>query len=696
MSSGGSSGRSSERWSGLERRLSPRRTQVLLLSALAVAFVLFRWLQRLEPWNSDDMQLFQLAVDAASGHHWVFRSVAGSVEPAGSVIPHAAFRIGLLPVALPAIKALGASATAYYLVPLLFSLLGFCALYWVMLTTFGPLVALVLAVIHVAWPFELEHASLFLTDLPSAATALVSLCLLDAAPRQPARNLVACALLAGLAAVESCLLRSNALVLLAPAYLVFLCFRSTRIPTLWASAVIVLGVLAQQGFQVYRGFPWGFDWQSARAAFPAYAPFLPVFTWQAFLVRQFRYQFVAFGHGGTGLLAALLVAGSLFLHLLLLRYERRVLLVAISAFGLFTWLLFSFSIYELVPGGVRAMLPVNFRYIQPFTYSSLVIWAWAWCALRKRHTPAWQRASLVLPSLLIAFSYTASVLHLAPTYREGEIQPLVGAIQERLIRADEPEHVLGTEPSLRVARLFCCTGSSRHVEWRELSPSELAETVEHGSRALVLRDIPRELGMARYLAPEARRAYREELSRLEERLWRGYELTHLDTSYALFGPPRSPQVPADDVLQTPSAEPAGIPLLRAAACNERPSSGDGSRTLVPRRDGSKRAFCEFTRLTDGLVLTAPEPPRGSSFVLRLNAEFESPLSVSVELVESGEHGVRRRESRIEAGTSYLPVPPQPGTQSLFVVYRVHTNGALGTETVQVRPTEWRRHRFSVD
>src|SRR6185295_2756692 len=142
--------------------------------------------------------------------------------------------------------------------------------YWVMLTHFGPLLALGVAIVHVAWPFELAHGSEFLSDLPSASMAVLSLCLLQAAGQRTGRGRMACALLAGLAALECQLSRNNALVLLAPALLVFLWSRPTRLPSVWAGAVVLAGMLATQGLLVYRGLGWGYDWTSVRADFADY------------------------------------------------------------------------------------------------------------------------------------------------------------------------------------------------------------------------------------------------------------------------------------------------------------------------------------------------------------------------------------------------------------------------------------------
>jgi hypothetical protein len=688
---------------------------VLLLSALAVAFVLFRWLQRLEPWNSDDMDLFQLSVDAAAGKHWLFGLPAG-VDAALPRISHPAFRIGLLPVTIPAIRVLGATATAYYLVPLLFSLLGFAVLYWLMLTQFGPLVALLFAVIHVAWPFELEHASVLLTDLPSAALTLLSFCLLDAAARRAGGAQLLLSVLAGLAAIESHLLRNNGPLLLAPAYLVFLCFRPTRKPALWASLLLVLGVLAQQGLLVYRGLGWGADWRATRADFAEYAPFLPSHSWPAFLVRQFTYQLNTFGHGFTGVLAALLVAGSLVGHVLLLRYERRVLLRALAAFGLFTWLLFSFAIYERVPGGVRAISPVNFRFLQPFAYSSLAVWAWIWCALRQRlaarraaasarpssgirsELPRWL-AGAALPLLLLTFSYTASALHLPTLYRTGSTRRLVAAIGEQLRRSDAALVIAGAASSLQVPRLFCCARGSRHVEWRALAPGEL-DTLALDGTTLVLRNVPLELELARYLDPPARHSYREQLSRFEERLWRDAGLAYVDAKYALFAAPRA-GAPASrdlprDAQTTPSAGPPGASLLDAAPCGTSAEEGEGERTLVPLYTDRRRTACAYGWLSDGVVVSTLVPPSApvsdAGLVLRLDTDFEPPLSLSVELVESSDRGLRRQRTTLSPGAFYVPVPLQAGMHALFVVYHVTTAGGLETQTLRVAPAHWRLQR----
>lgn len=687
--------------------MSSRRAQVLLLLGLLVVFVGFRWLERREPWNSDDIDLFQFAVDASTGNHWVFGAPLESVnieEAGGAPFAHPAFRVGLLPFGLLAIRLLGVDATAYYLVPLGFSLLGFCLIQWLIFVRWGPKVALVFAAIHLAWPFELEHASLFLTDLPAAACSILSLCLLDVSARRTGRARIGCAVLAGLTMWEVYLLRNNGLVLIAPAYLVFLWSRSTRVPALWAIAIALLGVLGQQAFLVYRGFDWGYDWRAVRASFAEYAPFLPSYSWGKFLTRQFTHQVSTFGQV-TGSLASLLILGSLALHLCLLRFERQLLLRAVALFGLFAWLAFSFSIYERVPGGVRAGLPVSYRYVQPFAYSSLVTWAWGWCWLRQRAaqvTPrsAWleRLANVALPALLITFSLLALVIRSPETYRRGATQSMVQAIQRQLSRAAPPLVIAGTGWSLRVPRIFCCGESSRRVSWQELSPRKLGELVEHEGPALVIRDVPRELMSARYLAAEQRAAYREELDRIENILWGRYELIHVDETYALFlpralggGAPEFEATPSE--LTVAPSLPTGAPLLGGPTCSVSADGKEPSRTLVPGSGAGRPQACEYSWLADGRIVSAPiaagtdEP----QVVLRLRADYEAPLSLRVDVVQYGAAGVSHQAARLLPGTSYVPIQLHTGAHALYLVYRVTASGAPAGQVVRVAPAQWRAH-----
>lgn len=693
------------RWQGGDNVLASRRGRGLLVAIVVFAFVALRWFERREPWNSDDMDLFEATVAAAAGRHWVFGG--SSIDPAstGAHIPHilhTAFRVGLLPLGVPAVWALGQSAAAYYVVPLLFSLLGFGALGWLAWTYFGVGAATLFAAVHLAWPFELEHSSLFLTDLPAAAVSLGSLCAIELAARRGGGQPNRWTVLAGLAGWETYLLRNNGLVLLAPAYLVLLWQRRTRAQTAQAIALAGLGVLVQQLLLVWRGFGWFYDWLSVRADFAGYAPFLPVYSWPGFALRQLEYQLTTFGHGPTGWLALAVLVGSLALHLLLFRYERRGLLLAVAAFGLFSWLVFSFSIYERVPGGVRATVPLNYRFSQPFTYSSLMVWAWAWDALRLRSTLpaksargeptrwAWlsRGARLVLPVALVIFSVLALTKRAPETYRQSGTRTLVDALQAQITTAGSAVQIAGLGASLRVPRLFCCGGGAAPL-WQPSAPEPLVASVEGGVRSLVLRDIPRELSLARYLAPEPRESYRGELDRLERGLWQGYDLGYVDATYALFTP-RLPGSSPEPSQLVPLAKPdpkASQGLLRDVRCRVVAKGESGYGALRSGDDHGRPGWCQYTVAADARVLAGSGLPSDPGYVVRVTTEYDAPAAVLVDLVERSKRGVSRQRLRLPAGTSYLPVQPCRDACTKYLVYRIRT-GSSGPP-VRIHAAEWR-------
>ena len=69
------------------------------------------------------------------------------------------------------------------------------------------------------------------------------------------------------------------------------------------------------------------------------------------------------------------------------------------------------------------------------------------------------------------------------------------------------------------------------------------------------------------------------------------------------------------------------------------------------------------------------------------------VSLTVDVVEYTEGGVRRQSAPILPGTSYVPVRAHAGVRALLLVYRVRTGGAPEGQVVRLRPAEWRPHRF---
>jgi hypothetical protein len=683
------------RWRGVELWLSRRSAKCIIFGCLLVWFLAWRWLQRLEPWDSDDATLFAISARAATGDHWVLGAAAQGLDSA-TPLSHQALRMGLLPVSIPVILAFGASSAAYYLVPLLFALVGFVCVGWVALEHFGLLVALAMLVIHAVCPFELAHSSVFLVDLPSAALALASLCLLEAARRRErSRERLALAVGAGLALLESYFLRSNVLVLIAPALLVFLWRREARALVGVALGVLGLGLLGEQALFAWRGLGWGYGWSRVNLALEQYSEFLPVYSWGKFAIRQFEYQFTSFGRGITGALAALVLLAALLGHALAFRFERRPLLLAIMIFGAFTWLVFSFAIYERVDGGVRAMAPTSYRYIQPFTYSSVLVWAWAWCFIRERgwrrgaqaggdRQARWLGAALVaVPLLLLGFSLDASFAHLPELHRKSESRRLFAALRARAEHDHAPVDVAGLPRGLRVARILCC-GDDGPVRWRDLPAPQLADVIQNGQAPLVLRNVTRELSDARYMDPSGQALYRTALERVDDMLWRDYALVHLDSTYALFE--RRPGERASAVVLPPAPPLADMSRLgrrEEATCRSTPT--DDGALLELQGDGSRRTSCQYSAPQDGILLAERAP--SSDYVLRVSVDYQAPLAMTVDVVQFDGLELHRDSQRIFPGTSYVPVAVRPGMKAAYVVYRINGSG-LAHSTIAIEPARW--------
>jgi hypothetical protein len=264
---------------------------------------------------------------------------------------------------------------------------------------------------------------------------------------------------------------------------------------------------------------------------------------------------------------------------------------------------------------------------------------------------------------------------------------------ERVAAGGAPLPIAGVAASLRVPRVFCHSESSRDVRWQVVSLSELGELVERRGPALVLRDVPKELKKARYRAGEELDTYHGNLTRIEETLWRDYELTHVDATYALFTPPR-PGTPREvDVSRNEwdlsSAPLTAAPVNAEGLCRVMPDGGGTARTLVPAREGGTRASCEHTWQADTSALSASAPleaeANDSALVLRLRTDYEVPLSVSVEVVQRSEQGVRRTTALLPPGTSYVPVRLTASAQGLSLVYRVKTRNAKEGQLVRLAP-----------
>ena len=272
------------------------------------------------------------------------------------------------------------------------------------------------------------------------------------------------------------------------------------------------------------------------------------------------------------------------------------------------------------------------------------------------------------------------------TYRESNVRQLALALPAALGGSRGGATVVGLTGSLRLARLFCC--GTTQVEWREVTAAQLATIVEQHEPVYVLRDIPRELSHARYLAPEERELERARFERIDTTLWRETDLLYLDSSYALFGPLNVQRPPSAPETQ-PDVAPASVSFaLPGAHCPIEPDpSGDGGRLRTPERAGPFD-WCTYVAPADIHVLPA-RAAGDDGFALRLRLEYDVPMVVTLDVLERSARGTSSRRLRVPSGTSYVALPPEPFERTVALSYRIRNGGAGSDRALRIHPVEWR-------
>jgi hypothetical protein len=308
--------------------------------------------------------------------------------------------------------------------------------------------ALAFALVLLVLPFEVEHSSLFLVDVPAAVTTLGCLvCLVNFSQTPPARplSLAVRGSLIGLIVFEGYLLRENMPIFLAPACIFFLTCQKTRGLVIWAGLVFAIGVGLEQLLYVSKGLGWGFRVLVNVTDQQHYAHLLPEYTWTEFAVREFTFLWHYFKGWPDGVFAVAFYVTALMAHAGMFLWSRSLLLRALALTGLATWFSVAFVIYERVDGGVRALLPPYFRYFQFFFYSAIVSLCWATYQLyrllseRLSASLSSLRRSQVFVSRAAAVGIGCSVLgvagfslHLSLTYIPTHLLRPAGELRETL------------------------------------------------------------------------------------------------------------------------------------------------------------------------------------------------------------------------------------------------------------------------
>lgn len=496
----------------------------LAVLSLVVLFVAYRWWGRLEPLNSDDLRLVQFAADFLAGDHWL-RGAGPAASPG-----HAELRIGILPVLAPAVALLGPGELAYYLVPLLFAVVGFAATWALMHRHLDARLAALFALFHVVHPFELQHASLLLVDLPSAACLVVATLLLGERSLRPRASLLWAAG-SGLFALEAYLLRANSLLLFAPVVLVLAIRRRERLAAAVAAGVLAAGVLGEQLLLMARGLGFGYRWRAVTEAVEGFGRFLPHYTPAEFLTRQLEFLWARFGRGLDGALAVSLLLLALAALATMLLAERSAILRAVAASGLCAWLLFAFGFSSWSDGSIHALAPPNFRYFQPFYYAATVGLCWLCLRLAAARRPArppgeaaavagWRRpAAWAVAVALVLVAARLSTVHLDErlAHPEGRLAGQLAVLDGAAAAAGGRLEVAATPSSARVLALFRSESTEPAVSWRLSSLPALLRTATRRDVALLV-DRPRLETDLRYAPRPRRERLTGDLTAMQRRL----------------------------------------------------------------------------------------------------------------------------------------------------------------------------------
>jgi len=480
---------------------------------------------RVEPLNSDDVALFGIATHAVEGGHWLFEG-----QPPPELHQH--LRLGFLPLLAPFVHFLGPTHVAFYAAPIAVAALGFWICWRIMLKEAGFGLAVAFALLHMALPLEVMRASLPLVDLPSAVFVMLAIFLVDRLAREEPASLGDSAwrgAVAGLAGVGAYLLRTNSVMLLAPGLAILGFSRRTRWIALFAGLAIALGVGLEQLFYVAHGEAFGYRWQVVQAALQEYSPFLPLVPVEEFPGRYFKFADRAFGGGLAGEYMRGFLVVSLVAHIFAL-LRGKPMIRALAATGILTFVSFAYGIYSWEDSGIRALAPTNYRYLQLFYYTSIVLLAWgsgriaaAVTTLEAERGPGLTALYLGVAVVALApFHISARYVGPRVTSDEGLVRSVTCALDEAAQANGGAVSVHSSDSASRVIRLFRGSWSEPRVDWQIADLDELLEMPAAEAPFLFFDHWRLQLS-ARYQDEGVAGEYERSLALLGTRLWQAYE-----------------------------------------------------------------------------------------------------------------------------------------------------------------------------
>jgi hypothetical protein len=352
-------------------RLSRKSLYLLLalLFFLAARVALLR-----TPLGSDDVQYFRAAQDLLDGNHPL-----ETHTPSGP-LPH---RLGIVVPTAMAIAALGPGLAAYYLPSVVFALGGALTVALILRARASPSAAIVVLLLHAVLPFEVQHASTLLPNVPAGVAGLLTVLLIAQSGEQfcDIRRVLRHGVGAGVLAFLVYSLRDKEVAFLLPALVLASNNRGAR-KTAGVSIITLLAlILGEQAIYLMMGHPWGTRWAILEAEHRAYWPQLERVNALYFLARPVLFAARDFGAGGVLGIGSLVCA-----HAVVLRYCRDRVVWLLAAYGVTHAVAMNYYVFGL-DGGQLVVLPSAFRYYQPFYFSGLLAVGWILAAAAREARP---------------------------------------------------------------------------------------------------------------------------------------------------------------------------------------------------------------------------------------------------------------------------------------------------------------------
>lgn len=682
---------------------SDRQTRFVygaVLLGLGLAFVLVRVLYLQEPWNSDDIVYYEAARSIADGSHPVLNG-----DLTASKDPHL-FRFGLvIPTAL-AIQVLGDNYAAFYAFPMLFSVAGFLLII-LFLRRYLPFPLVVaMALVHVVFPFEIRHASILFTDLPSALFILlivVHICWV-AEKEISRKQLILHAALSGFLLFWSYLLRTNQFLVAAPAigFLVFT--KKTRRLIIVAVGVAAILFLAEQAVYALQGGGFNYRWALEKGNIANWMPHFKRVTWSEYPLRYFAYV-----KSDLGMSCLVFVCLSLLLHVItFIRYRQtaiRVLMLnGIFVFGLFWYYIFKYS------EGVLYVMNEQHRFIQLFYYTSLLAvplgfyaavqsiatyatkfqkTKWVSRVTRKEYLVVYASLSVgvfVLPFVSVIRGFNTNLVS-----SKNEYNMLFKSIDRRTGDSDKIT-ICGEPQSLRNISLFKYPMIGKEVTWRGVGAGTLQQMVNGRSKSLFLIDRHRMQASIRYSAKKSNsKIIRTRYKKLLLGLSRNYKAVHQSSRFLLYrlseSTPVAKRFPNWDFGQESGTERtvSGWWLSDPTNCGF-VSRRKGLLTIRCNTkagylvSGSKGSFSKPAAGWQGYRLTAGKRYRFEVVATRVDKSIKLRMWV---VQYSANKRIGHKVDNIELGENILVTQALEEAQSFRIMLRIAGSGVVSIGSIRV-------------